>query len=140
MVTKLDRLGLDAADVLATIRRLQLGQLDLNARAGRKMLTMLTAVAEMERDLLVERTGAGLERVRAEGKKLGRPSKTTHKTRADLVKAHHEGATISALARLYGVSRATVLSIVKSPRPDEVAHRPADRKAVGVPQRLVTTM
>jgi DNA invertase Pin-like site-specific DNA recombinase len=135
VVTKLDRLGRDAVDVLATIRRLeqlevkvivlQLGQLDLTSPAGRMMLTMLAAVAEMERDLLIERTKAGLERARAEGKKLGRPSKTTHKARADLIKAHHEGATISALARLYGVSRATVLSIVKPPQPDEEAQRDA---------------
>jgi len=95
------RLGRDAVDVLTAIRRLgelevkvialQPGQLDLTSPAGRMMLTMLAAAAEMERDLLVERTRAGLERVRAEGKKLGRPSKTTHKTRADLVKAHSRG-------------------------------------------------
>lgn len=133
VVTKLDRLGRDAVDVLATIRRLgklevkvivlQLGQLDLTSPAGRMMLTMLAAVAEMERDLLIERTRAGLERARAEGKTLGRPSKTTHKAREAMVAAHQGGATISALARLYGVSRATVLSIVKPPRPDqEVQH------------------
>jgi DNA invertase Pin-like site-specific DNA recombinase len=133
VVTKLDRLGRDAVDVLATIRRLdelkvkvivlQLGQLDLTSPAGRMMLTMLAAVAEMERDLLIERTRAGLERARAEGKKLGRPSKTTHKARTAMVTAHQEGATISALARLYGVSRATVLSIVTPRRTDEEAHQ-----------------
>jgi DNA invertase Pin-like site-specific DNA recombinase len=75
VVTKLDRLGRDAVDVLATIRRLgqlevkmlvlQLGQLDLTSPAGRLMLTMLAAVAEMERDLLIKHTRAGLERTRA---------------------------------------------------------------------------
>lgn len=133
VVTKLDRLGRDAVDVLATIRRLgemkvkaivlQLGQLDLTSPAGRMMLTMLAAVAEMERDLLIERTRAGLERARAEGKTLGRPSKTTPKARSAMVEAHQGGATISALARLYGVSRATVLSIVTPRRPDEEAEQ-----------------
>jgi DNA invertase Pin-like site-specific DNA recombinase len=126
VVTKLDRLGRDAADVLATIKRLgalgvkvlvlQLGQLDLASSAGKMMLAMLAAVAEMERDLLIERTKAGLERARTEGKVLGRPPKTTPKERAAMVAAHQGGASISALARQHGVSRATVLGIVKPPR------------------------
>ena len=41
------------------------------------MLQMLAAVAEMERDLLVERTQSGLARAKREGKVLGRPVKTT---------------------------------------------------------------
>lgn len=66
VVPKLDRLGRDAQDVGATIKMLagrkivvivlQLGTLDLASPAGKLMLTMLAAVAEMERDLLVERT------------------------------------------------------------------------------------
>ncbi|WP_395408740.1 recombinase family protein [Pseudoduganella sp. UC29_106] len=60
MVSKLDRLGRDAPDVLATIKSLaglgvevvvlQLGKLDLTSPAGKLMLAMLAAVAEMERD------------------------------------------------------------------------------------------
>lgn len=139
VVTKLDRLGRDAVDVLATIRRLeqlevkvivlQLGQLDLTSPAGRLMLTMLAAVAEMERDLLIERTRAGLERARAEGKTLGRPPKTTHKAREAMVAAHQQGTTISALARSYGVSRATVLSIVTPRKPDQVAQQDVAARA-----------
>lgn len=123
VVTKLDRLGRDAVDVQATVRHLQklkvkvivlqLGDLDLASTPGKMMLTMLAAVAEMERDLLIERTTAGLARARAEGKKLGRPAKTTPKARAAMVKAYKGGETVSALARLHGVSRATVLGIVK---------------------------
>lgn len=45
------------------------------------MLTMLAAVAEMERDLLVERTQPGSTRAKGEGKMLGRPSKTTPEQR-----------------------------------------------------------
>jgi putative DNA-invertase from lambdoid prophage Rac len=79
-VSKLDRIGRDAQDVGATIKLLtkrkihvivlQLGKLDLTSATGKMMLTMLSAVAEMERDLLVERTQAGLARAVAEGKKL----------------------------------------------------------------------
>jgi putative DNA-invertase from lambdoid prophage Rac len=122
VVSKLDRLGRDAPDVLATIKVLalldvevvvlQLGKLDLTSPAGKLMLAMLAAVAEMERDLIVERTQAGLARAKAEGKTLGRPSKLTQAQRQEVIQGHANRQTISALARLYGVSRSTVLTIV----------------------------
>jgi len=59
----------------------QLGTTDLTSTAGKLLLSMLAAVAEMERDLLIERTQAGLARAKAEGKKLGSPSKTTPEQR-----------------------------------------------------------
>lgn len=123
VVSKLDRLGRDAPDVPATIKAiaalgvevivLQLGKLDLTSPAGKLMLAMLAAVAEMERDLIVERTQAGLARARAEGKTLGRRPKTTPEQRKAMVDAYSNKTSVSALAGLYGVSRATVLTIVK---------------------------
>jgi putative DNA-invertase from lambdoid prophage Rac len=123
VVSKLDRLGRDAPDVLATIKSLaalgvetivlQLSKLDLASPAGKLMLAMLAAVAEMERDLLVERTQAGLARARAEGRVLGRPRKTNQAQRTAMIEAHQRGSSISALARLYAVSRSTVLASVK---------------------------
>lgn len=77
------------------------------------MLTMLAAVAEMERDLLVERTHAGLARAKSEGKTLGRPSKTTAAQRAEIVTKYTAGESVSALARMYAVSRANILGVVK---------------------------
>ena len=127
VVSKLDRLGRDAQDVGATIKALaarkievivlQLGKLDLTSPAGKLMLTMLAAVAEMERDLLVERTQSGLARAKAEGKTLGRPTVTTNAKRAELVAQFAEpGASVSSLARQHGISRATVMRIVKPSR------------------------
>ena len=123
VVSKLDRLGRDAQDVLSTIKSLatlgvevvvlQLGKLDLTSTPGKLMLSMLAAVAEMERDLIVERTQAGLARAKAEGKVLGRPAKTTPEQRKAMVDAYEQKANVSALARLYGISRATVLTVVK---------------------------
>jgi DNA invertase Pin-like site-specific DNA recombinase len=46
---------------------------DLNSSMGRAMLTIISAFAQLERDLIRERTIAGLRRVKAQGKKLGRP-------------------------------------------------------------------
>ena len=94
VVSKMDRLGRDAIDVLQTVRLLQergvhvivhqLGHTDLASPAGKLLLTMLSALAEMERDLLVERTQAGLARAKAEGKQLGRKAKTDDAQRQDI--------------------------------------------------------
>jgi DNA invertase Pin-like site-specific DNA recombinase len=121
VVTKLDRLGRDAQDVGATIKALgarrievivlQLGKLDLTSAAGKLMLTMLAAVAEMERDLLVERTQSGLARAKAEGKTLGRPTKTSDSDRVEIVKLRKSGVSVSALSRTYGISRASVMRV-----------------------------
>ena len=123
VVSKLDRLGRDAQDIGATIKLLaarrievivlQLGKLDLTSSAGKLMLTMLAALAEMERDMLVERTQAGLARAKAEGKTLGRPVRTTEEQRSAMVRQHQAGESISGLARAFGISRASVLRIVK---------------------------
>ena len=123
VVTKLDRLGRDAQDIGATIKALaarrievivlQLGKLDLTSAAGKHMLNMLAAVAEMERDLLIERTQSGLARAKAEGKTLGRPASTTDEQRAAMARQHEAGESISALARAFGISRASVMRVVK---------------------------
>jgi putative DNA-invertase from lambdoid prophage Rac len=78
-------LGRDAQDIVSAIKMLstrkiqvvvlQLGKLDLTSPACKLMLNMLAAVAEMERDLLIERTQSGLTRAITEGKTLGRPQK-----------------------------------------------------------------
>lgn len=83
IVTKLDRLGRNAMDVRATVERLEssgirvhciaLGGADLTSPAGKMTMQVLNAVAEFERDLLIERTQAGLVRAKLDGKKLGRP-------------------------------------------------------------------
>lgn len=75
------------------------------------MLMMLAAVAELERDLLVERTQAGLQRAKQQGKKLGRPATTSVEQRTDILARHKAGASISELSRLHGVSRATIMRI-----------------------------
>jgi putative DNA-invertase from lambdoid prophage Rac len=121
VVSKLDRLGRDAVDVLQTVRQLQerkihvivhqLGSTDLTSPAGKLLLTMLSAVAEMERDLLIERTQAGLERAKAEGKQLGRPSKTTAAERRTILERLTAGDSVSQVARDFKVSRATIISI-----------------------------
>lgn len=121
VVSKLDRLGRDMIDVVQTIRSLTtagvkvkvmaLGDMDLTSTAGKAVLGILASVAEMERDLLVERTRAGLARAKAEGKQLGRPSKTTEEDRKAILAQLNAGVTVSQVARDFDVSRATIISI-----------------------------
>lgn len=121
VVTKLDRLGRDSIDVQQTVERfasegvrlvvLQLGNLDLTSSAGALMVKMLAAVADFERDLIIERTQAGLARAKAEGKKLGRPAKTSEADRAAIRGRLKAGESVSEVARWYEVSRATVIAV-----------------------------
>jgi DNA invertase Pin-like site-specific DNA recombinase len=121
IVSKLDRLGRDAIDVMATVRLFaerdirvivhSLGGVDLASPTGKLLVTMLAAVAEMERDLLIERTRAGIARARSEGKAIGRPSKTTPEQRADMLACLAVGASVSAVARAFGISRAAVIAV-----------------------------
>lgn len=121
VVSKLDRLGRDSIDVEQTLRYLegrgisvivlQLGSTDLTSTAGKLIRKVLGAVADMERDLLIERTQAGLQRAKAEGKRLGRPSKTTEKQRAEILKRVDAGEPIAAIARDYDISRAAIYAM-----------------------------
>lgn len=121
VVTKLDRIGRDSIDVQQTVRFfvergirlvvLQLGNLDLTSPAGELMVKVLAAVADFERDLIIERTQAGQARARAAGKHMGRPSKTTEKDREEIRRRLAEGESVSSVARAFGVSRGTVITI-----------------------------
>ncbi|MEG0936478.1 MAG: recombinase family protein [Comamonas sp.] len=121
LVSKLDRLGRDMIDVLQTLKTLEergirvkvkaLGDVDLTSAAGKVTVRVLAAVAEMERDLLVERTQAGLARAKAEGKQLGRPSKTSEEDRQTILARLHAGDTVSQVARDYAISRTSIINI-----------------------------
>src|SRR5690242_1559372 len=121
VVTKLDRLGRNATDVGATVAKLAemgvrvhclaLGGVDLASSTGKLTMSVINAVAEFERDLLIERTRAGLSRARAEGKRLGRPASLTTEQRKEVAQRLEEGATVSALAREFGTSRQTILRV-----------------------------
>ena len=121
VVSKLDRLGRDAIDIQSTIRNLEklgvsvivlaLGKTDLTSTAGKLIVGVLAQVAEMERDLIVERTQAGLARAKAEGKTLGAPTKFNAD---DVKKLRAEGKSIAATAKELGCTTATVKRLQKS--------------------------
>ncbi|BDA87286.1 transposase (plasmid) [Aureimonas sp. SA4125] len=118
VVTKMDRLGRNAMDVRATVELLAemgikvhclaLGGVDLTSSTGRMTMSVINAVAEFERDLLIERTHAGLVRAKEQGKVLGRPAKLTAEQKRIVRERLGEGTSISAVARDFAVSRLTI--------------------------------
>lgn len=121
VVTKLDRLGRNAMDVRTTVEQLEtvgvrvhclaLGGVDLTSPAGKMTMQVIAAVAEFERDLLIERTQAGINRARATGKRFGRPFALTAEDRNKVVERLAAGASVAELARDFKTSRQTIMRI-----------------------------
>lgn len=119
IVTKMDRLGRNAIDVATTVEKLAsmgvrvhvlaLGGVDLTSAAGKMTMGVLLAVAQFERDLLIERTQSGLARAKAEGAVLGRPGTLDEGQRATVRAELAAGASVSELARRYETSRQTIM-------------------------------
>jgi putative DNA-invertase from lambdoid prophage Rac len=120
VVTKLDRLGRNAMDVRNTVESLAgtevrvhclaLGGMDLTSAAGRMTMQVLAAVAEFEKDLLIERTKAGLARAKHEGKQAGRPATFDSKMKASILK-RLEVESVSAVASAFKTSRQTIMRV-----------------------------
>jgi putative DNA-invertase from lambdoid prophage Rac len=121
VVTKLDRLGRNAMDVRATVEALAatgvrvhclaLGGVDLTSAAGKMTMQVLNAVAEFERDLLIERTNSGIERAKAEGKHMGRRPSLSAKQRGEVHQRLAAGESASSLAREYDTTRQTIMRV-----------------------------
>lgn len=116
-----DRLGRDTIDVLHTVEALQAKGVsiislregfDLSTPIGKAMLTMLAAVAELERSNIKARQMAGIAKAKAEGKALGR-----EKTIDDVAVAiwrKENSASIQATAEHFGISPASVKRACKA--------------------------
>ena len=121
VVTKLDRLGRNAMDVRDTVDRLAgagvrvhclaLGGVDLTSPAGKMTMGVIAAVAEFERDLLIERTQQGLSRAKADGARLGRPSALSEEQATEALQKVAEGVPVAAVARTFATSRQTIMRL-----------------------------
>jgi DNA invertase Pin-like site-specific DNA recombinase len=118
VVWKLDRLGRSLKHLIDTLR--DLAQRDVGFRSltegidtttagGRLIFHVFGALAEFERDLIRERTHAGLSAARARGRRGGRPTVMTPE-KSSIARQMYESRehTVDAIARTIGVSRATV--------------------------------
>ncbi len=124
VVWKLDRLGRSLRHLIDTVRSLDekgVGlcslheSLDTTTSGGRLVFHVFGALAEFERELIAERTHAGLAAARARGRKGGRPSVMTEEKIA-LAKQMYDSRdhTVAAIAKVLGVSRATIYRSLKT--------------------------
>ncbi len=120
LVWRLDRWGRSVTDLLATLQELEhLGvgfvslteALDLTTPAGRAMAGLLAIFAEFEREILRERTRAGLVQARLNGKRLGRPQ-TAGLQATEIRKMHRAGTSKSEIARRLEIGRTSVRRIL----------------------------
>lgn len=121
IVTKMDRLGRNAIDVSMTVTMfekmgvkvhcLALGGVDLTSSAGKLTMGVINTVAQFERDLLIERTQSGLKRAKEQGKKFGRPKILSKDKEQEILGELEKGVSVSALSRLYNVSRQTIMRV-----------------------------
>ena len=85
--------------------------IDTSSPLGSAIFTIISAVAQLERDIIAERVKAGLRRAKENGKKLGRPKE---KVDMDQVKAlHSQGYSTRAIAEELGLTKSTAANLVK---------------------------
>lgn len=117
VVWKLDRLGRSTQHLVNTVaglREQEMGfkslteGMDTTTPSGQLLFTIMAALAQFERDLIRERTLAGLAAARARGKTVVRKSSITAARMKQVNRMLSEGTTISEVAKVLGVSRATI--------------------------------
>ncbi len=119
LVKKLDRLGRDTADMIALIKefdnlsvaiRFLDDGISTEGAMGKMVVTILSAVAQAERQRILERTNEGREDAKTRGVKFGR-KRTVDRAKALTMKDNGVGAT--DIARNLGIGRSTVYKIFK---------------------------
>ncbi|CDG20023.1 DNA-invertase hin [Xenorhabdus poinarii G6] len=117
VVWKLDRLGRNVKDLVALNERLAYGgihfqsltdSIDTNSPMGRFFFHIMSALAEMERELIVERTNAGLAAARQQGRIGGRPVSLSEGKCRKARQLLSEGKSRREIAAVFNVSLSTV--------------------------------
>lgn len=124
VVWKLDRLGRSLQHLIQTIRSLvdkKIGfkslqeSIDTTTSGGKLIFHIFSALAEFERDLIVERTEAGLKAARARGRMGGRPP-MLNKKQISKLKQHYkdQNITVSEICKIFQISRPTFYNYLKT--------------------------
>jgi DNA invertase Pin-like site-specific DNA recombinase len=124
VVWKLDRLGRSVQNLVDLMTLLQsrgvgfrslTENMDTTTPGGVLIFNVFAAMAQFERDLIRERTNAGLQAARARGHKGGRPSKLNDGERARIRELYQGGTlTVREIAKQYGVARNTIYNTVRA--------------------------
>ena len=122
VVTKLDRLGRSLKSILETIQQITDKGATLKTLDGaidttnsspfaQAQLNLIGTFAQLERDLIVQRTTEGREAAKEKGVKFGRKSVLTEEQRRTIRNELAKGATVYGLAKEYQVSRQTIMRV-----------------------------
>lgn len=132
VVTKLDRLGRSLKSILASVDAIHQkgatlktldGAIDStdNSPFAKAMVSLLGVFAELERDLITQRTAEGREKAKADGKHMGRPKTISDKDREQIRNlVNSKSQSMNSLSKEYGVSRTTIKRICDETTPQNV--------------------
>jgi DNA invertase Pin-like site-specific DNA recombinase len=121
MVWSIDRLARSTKHLLQTLDELngmgiqfvsQREAIDTEGPLGRAIVVIVSAMAELERCVIIERVRAGMRRAKLEGRRIGRAPLDIDKEQ--VVRDRQSGMSLSRVARKHGVSRATVCRVVRA--------------------------
>ncbi len=87
---------------------------DTTSHAGKMIMTVFAGIAEFERDLIRERTGAGREAARKRGVQFGRPRKLNSEQEQLVRRLLNEGKSVRELAKTFDVHIATIYRLVEA--------------------------
>jgi len=131
IVWKLDRLSRSLKDLLSIMAKIDAAgagfrslteSIDTTTPAGRMMMQMVGVFAEFEREMIRERTRAGLERARKKGRHPGRKPKLSDDQRREIRDLVRSGKRTEAeAARLFNVHRSTISRVMREAIPDAAA-------------------
>ena len=95
-------------------------QIDTAGPLGRALVVIIGAIAELERNLIIERVRAGMRRARLEGRHIGR--RPLELDREAILRDRQHGHSLGQIAKAHGISRATVHRVVhEQPSQEQVA-------------------
>lgn len=126
VVSKMDRLGRSLGMILrlwddadaAGVREIVVDQgIDTSTPAGRLQRNMLAALAEFERELILERTHAGIARARALGKKFGAPRRISEGVAREVRDRRGRGESLRMISQRMNLKLGGVRSILRRDRP-----------------------
>jgi DNA invertase Pin-like site-specific DNA recombinase len=122
VVYKLDRLARSTMKLIQVLNDIQKkgadlvsinDNIDTNTAAGKALFGMLAVFAEFERNIIIERTQAGLKAARARGRKGGRPVSNIKKVEQALKLYDSQAHTAKEIEELTGISRASLYRAIK---------------------------
>ena len=87
--------------------------IDTGGPLGRAVVVIIGAIAELERNLIVERVRAGMRRAKLEGRHIGRPALTIDQQA--VVRDRQGGMSLRQVAKTHGISRASVARVLQQP-------------------------